>query len=135
MPHLAGTAISILGAIVLGDAAVAAGIVSPIMVIIIALSAIASLMFSDVGIVNAIRFWRILFMVLATLMGIVGIFFAGILLTVRLSSLRSFGKPYLYPFIPLDKKFLFNSIIKRKEDKDNSRMPILTDSNYTRSKS
>ena len=74
-------------------------------------------------------------MVLATLMGIVGIFFAGILLTVRLSSLRSFGKPYLYPFIPLDKKFLFNSIIKRKEDKDNSRMPILTDSNYTRSKS
>lgn len=133
MPHLAGTAISILGAIVLGDAAVAAGIVSPIMVIIIALSAIASLMFSDVGIVNAIRFWRILFMLLATLMGIVGIFFAGILLTVKLTSLRSFGKPYLYPLIPLDKKFLFNSLIKRKKDKENMRMPILTDKNYKRS--
>ena len=133
MPHLAGTAISILGAIVLGDAAVAAGIVSPIMVIIIALSAIASLMFSDVGIVNAIRFWRIFFMILATLMGIVGIFFAGILLTVKLTSLNSFGKPYLYPLIPLDKKFLFNSIIKRKKDKDNMRMNILTNKNYKRS--
>lgn len=133
MPHLAGTAISILGAIVLGDAAVAAGIVSPIMVIIISLSAIASLMFSDVGIVNAIRFWRIFFMILATLMGIVGIFFAGILLTVKLTSLSSFGKPYLYPFIPLDKKFLLNSLIKRKSEKDDTRMPILTDKNYKRS--
>ena len=131
MPHLAGTAISILGAIVLGDAAVSAGIVSPIMVIIIALSAIASLMFSDIGIVNAIRFWRIFFMLLATFMGIVGIFFAGILLTVKLTSLRSFGKPYLYPFIPLNKKFLINSIFKRK---NKFRMPILTDKNYTRSK-
>ena len=133
MPHLAGTAISILGAIVLGDAAVAAGIVSPIMVIIISLSAIASLMFSDIGIVNAIRFWRILFMILATLMGIVGIFFAVILLTVKLTSLSSFGKPYLYPLIPLNKRFLVNSIIKKEKKNDNTRMPILTDKNFKRS--
>ena len=45
MPHLSGTAISILGAIVLGDAAVSAGIVSPIMVIVIAISAISILTF------------------------------------------------------------------------------------------
>ena len=134
MPHLSGSAISILGAIVLGDAAVAAGIVSPIMVIIISLSAIASLMFSDIGIVNAIRFWRIFFMLFATTLGIVGIFFAGILLIVKLASLNPFGKPYLYPLIPLNKHFLLNSIIKRNKKNDNLRMPILTDSNCKRSK-
>ena len=72
-------------------------------------------------------------MLLATFMGIVGIFYAGILLTVKLTSLRSFGKPYLYPLVPFDKKFLINSIIKRDKYKENTRMPILTDKNYKRS--
>lgn len=134
MPHLSGTAISILGAIVLGDAAVSAGIVSPIMVIVVSLSAIASLMFSNVGMVNAIRIWRIVFMIFATTAGMIGIFLASILLIVHLCSLSSIGKPYLYPLIPLNKKFLKNTILKEKQEKDNKRMPILTDKNYTRSK-
>ena len=133
MPHLSGTAISILGAIVLGDAAVAAGIVSPIMVIIIALSAIASLMFSNIGMVNAIRFWRIVFMLFAALSGIVGIFFASIILITHLSSLKSLSKPYLYPLIPLNKKFLKQVLVKNSIYKENKRMPILTNNNYTRS--
>ena len=134
MPHLSGTAISILGAIVLGDAAVSAGIASPIMVIVIALSAISSLMFSHIGMVNAIRVWRIIFMLFATLAGIIGVFLAGFLLTINLSSLSSIKKPYLYPLIPLNKKFLFSSLGKDSIKKDNKRMPILTDKNYTRSK-
>lgn len=133
MPHLAGSAISILGSIVLGDAAVTAGIVSPITVIIVSLSAIASLMFSSVGMVNAIRVWRIIFMLFATTAGMIGIFLAGILLTTSLTSKSSFGKPYLYPLIPLNKKFLKNVLFKSKIEKDNTRMPILTDKNYTRS--
>ena len=134
MPHLSGTAISILGAIVLGDAAVSAGIVSPIMVIVISLSAIASLMFSNVGMVNAIRIWRIIFMLFATTTGMIGIFLAGILLITELSSKSSFGKPYLYPLIPLNKRFLKDAILKTKIQKNNKRMPILTNKNYTRSK-
>ena len=134
MPHLSGTAISILGAIVLGDAAVAAGIVSPIMVIIVAISAIASLMFSNIGMVNAIRLWRIIFMIFASFAGIIGIFFAIIILIVHLSSLKTFSKPYLYPLIPLNKRFLKEVIIKNPITKDNKRMPILTNTNYTRSK-
>ena len=133
MPHLSGTAISILGAIVLGDAAVAAGIVSPIMVIIIALSAISSLMFSNIGMVNAIRLWRIIFMLFASIAGIIGIFFASIILITHLSSLRTVSKPYLYPLIPLDKTFLKEVLIKNPITKESKRMKILTDKNYTRS--
>ena len=133
MPHLSGTAISILGAIVLGDAAVAAGIVSPIMVIIIALSAISSLMFSNIGMVNAIRLWRIIFMLFASIAGIIGIFFASFILIAHLSSLKTAEKPYLYPLIPLNKKFLKEVLIKKNIKNKNKRMPILTNKNYTRS--
>lgn len=133
MPHLSGTAISILGAIVLGDAAVTAGIVSPIMVIVIAMSAISSLMFSNVGMVNAIRFWRIFFMLFASIAGIIGIFFASIILTAHLCSLKTLSRPYLYPLVPFNKKFFKSVLIKNNIKKENKRMPILTNKNYTRS--
>ena len=73
-------------------------------------------------------------MIFATTTGIVGIFLAGMLLIANLSSLTSFGKPYLYPLVPLNKKFLLGTLFKRKIEKDNKRMPILTNKNYTRSK-
>ena len=133
MPHLSGTAISILGAIVLGDAAVAAGIVSPIMVIIVAISAIASLMFSNIGMVNAIRLWRIIFMIFASFAGIIGVFFAILILIAHLSNLKTVSKPYLYPLIPLNKGFLKEVIVKNRITNENKRMPILTNKNYTRS--
>ena len=133
MPHLAGSAISILGAIVLGDAAVSAGIVSSIMVIVIAISAICSLMFSQVAMINAIRFWRILFMIFATGFGIPGLFMAGFLLIINLASLKSFGKPYLYPVTPFNFTFFKDTIGKLNIKKNTKRMELLTDKNYTRS--
>jgi len=134
MPHISGTAISILGAIVLGDAAVAAGIVSPIMVIVIAITAISSLMFSNIGMVNAIRLWRIIFMLFATCFGIPGIAFALFLLVIDIASLDSFGKPYLYPFAPFNKLFAKQALIKQNIKKVTKRMPILTNKNRTRSR-
>ena len=134
MPHLSGSAISILGAIVLGDAAVSAGIVSPIMVIVIAISAISSLMFSHVSMVNAIRFWRFLFMIFATCFGIVGIFFCGFLFIIILSNKKTFGKPYLYPLAPFNFKNILDVLFKTNVKNDKLRNPLLTDSNFIRSK-
>ena len=73
-------------------------------------------------------------MFFATTTGIIGIFLASILLITSLTSKVSFGKPYLYPLVPLNKKFLKNVLFKEKIEKDNKRMPILTNKNYTRSK-
>lgn len=114
MPSVSGNAISILGAIVLGDAAVSAGIVSPIMVIIIAISSICSLMFSNVAMVNAIRLWKIIFLIFASFLGIVGLVFASFLFIIIISSLKSFGKPYLYPVAPLGKSKIKDSFIVPK---------------------
>ncbi len=130
MPNESGNAISILGAIVLGDAAVSAGIVSPIMLIIIAISAICGLAFSHIAVINAIRFWRIIFMIFAALLGMPGLIFCLLLFIITLCSLKSFGKPYLYPCAPINIKMLINSIFKKNLKNDNKRNPLLTNSNY-----
>lgn len=134
MPSLSGSAISILGAIVLGDAAVAAGIVSPIMVIVVAVSAICSLMFTGQAMVNGIRFWKLLFMIFATTAGIPGVTFCGFIFIIMMASLKSFGKPYLWPFAPFNLNFAIKSIFKKDIKNDNLRNPLLTDDNLKRSK-
>ena len=63
-PSKYGTAISILGALILGDAAVKAGIVSPIMIITIAICFISSLVFTNPDFNNALRIYRFLFLTL-----------------------------------------------------------------------
>lgn len=112
VPSFSGSALSIVGALILGEAAVNAGIVSPIMIIIISITAISSLPFSETELVNSIRWYRILFMLWASFLGIVGVIIAFIFFVVKLSSVKSFGKPYLMPFAPTDFAGLKNSVIK-----------------------
>ncbi len=134
LPKFSGSAISILGAIVLGDAAVSAGIVSPIMLIIIATSAICSLTFSQIAMVNAIRLWRIIFMIFATCFGMPGIFMAVFFFLAHLTDLTSFNKPYIYPVAPFNFTFFRRWIFKLNIKKDNKRSKVLTNKNYIRSR-
>lgn len=112
VPSSAGSALSIVGALILGDAAVNAGIVSPIMIIVIAITAISSLPFTELEFVNTLRIYRLLFMLGAVFMGMIGVFVVFILFIIRLCSTESFGKPYLMPFVPLNKEGIKDSIIK-----------------------
>ena len=66
-PTTRGTSLSILGALVLGDAAVSAGIVSPIMVIVVAITAISSIFFAFQDFQSSIRLYRYLMMILSCL--------------------------------------------------------------------
>ena len=108
----AGSSLSIVGALILGDAASKAGIVSPIMIIIIALTAIASLPFNEYEIFNGLRWYRILFMIGASSLGIIGVVFTFIYFIINLSTVNSFGTPYLTPFIPTNLRKLKDSIIR-----------------------
>lgn len=112
IPNSAGSALSIVGALILGDAAVSAGIVSPIMIIVVAITSISSLLFSEPDFINGIRFYRLLFMLGATFLGIIGILVVALLFLTKLVSTKSFGKPYLMPFVPTNAHGLKNSVIK-----------------------
>ena len=100
-PSSKGTSLSILGALVLGDAAVAAGIISPIMVIVIAITAISSMYFSYHDFQSFIRTYRYILMILSCFFGMVGILYGFIILLTNLCSIKSFGKPFLLPFTPI----------------------------------
>ena len=102
IPSMQGTAISILGGLVLGDAAVNAGIISPIMIIIVAISAISGLVFQSIEMVNAIRFWRFILIIFASIFGLYGIFIGIIILITNICDTKSIDKDYLYPFAPIN---------------------------------
>lgn len=126
MSSTTGSAISILGGLILGDAAVSAGIMSPIMIIVIAISSIAGFVFTSIELVNAIRLYRIIFLLLATVLGVYGIYLGAIYLLYKLITLTSFDKPYLAPFSPFIKKEMNDAIYKKDNKGEKSRNPLLT---------
>ena len=111
IPNISNSALSIVGALILGEAAVNAGIVSPIMIIIVAVTAISALVVVEPELSNAIKWYRILFMLGGTTIGIFGIFIVFIIFTTNLCSITSFSKFYMMPFTPINED-IKNSIIK-----------------------
>lgn len=112
IPNVSTSALSIVGALILGEAAVNAGIVSPVMIIVEAVTAISALLFTEPELINAIKWYRLLFMIGATTIGMYGVFIVFIFFITNLCSINSFGKPYTIPYAPLSKEGLKNSIIK-----------------------
>ena len=104
-PNSYGSAISILGALILGEAAVNAGIVSPIMIIVIAITYISSLLFSDSEITGAIRIWRLIFLLSSSLFGLYGISLSIIAFITNITSYKSMYTNYTFPIIPFNKKY------------------------------
>ncbi len=127
-----GTAVAILGGLVLGDAAVSAGIISPIMIIVVAISAIAGLSFTSIELTNAMRFFRIILMILASTLGIYGIFLGGLILIAKLASINSFNTPYLAPFSPLIMSEQKDAILKINNKNIKKRNPLLSKKNKIR---
>ncbi|MEH7274345.1 spore germination protein, partial [Neobacillus vireti] len=100
VPSPIGPTIGIVGALILGQAAVQANIISPIVIIVIALSGLSSFIIIDVSMNFAIRITRFLFIFAAGFMGIYGVTALGIAGLFYLVSLKSFGTDYFAPMTP-----------------------------------
>ena len=112
MPRYVGMALSIVGAIVLGETAVSAGLLSSPAVLVTALSSIGLyLVPDDVGTYSLLR---LLFVWTAALLGLLGILFAVLLLVAHLTSLESFGSNYTSPYAPLVNGDLKDGFVKRE---------------------
>jgi spore germination protein KA len=102
LPKAVGSAVSIVGALVIGEAAVSAGLIGPFMVIIIAITAIASFVVPKLfASSTAIRY---ILLILAGFMGGFGIVVGILGSLIYILSIRSFGVPYLSPVIPLSRE-------------------------------
>ncbi|SEF91298.1 spore germination protein [Paenibacillus sp. UNC499MF] len=102
LPQLIGGALSIVGVLVIGQAAVSAGFSSPITVVIIALTTVGSFATPAYNAAIALRMLRFPLIVLAGCFGLYGIMFGMILITNHLLSIRSFGVPYMSPITPFN---------------------------------
>nr|WP_246096648.1 spore germination protein [Paenibacillus sinopodophylli] len=104
MPKTVGQAVSIVGTLVIGQAAVDAGIVSAVMVIIVSITAISSFVIPAVNMSISVRMIRFGLMGLAASFGLLGILLGSILLVLHLNTLQSFGVPYMQSLAPFEWK-------------------------------
>lgn len=134
IPSTIGSALTIVGTLVLGDAAVIAGIVSPIMVIVIAITAISGLIVYSFDMVNGIRLWRYVFLIFSAIAGIIGIFIAGLIFLINLTSIKTFGIPYFAPFAPFYPELQGDSITLSDKLKFKKRNLLTAKRNIDRTK-
>ena len=99
VPGALGNAIGIVGGLIIGQAAVSANLVSPIVVMIVALTALGSMVIPEEEFAEAFRLLKYVFLFLGGYLGIFGIILGIYLTLAHLSGLLSFGIPYLLPFV------------------------------------
>lgn len=122
LPTKVGQTMGIVGGIVIGQAAVQAGITSNILIIVVAMSALASFTSPSYLLGSTIRFIRFPLIILAGALGIVGIMFGLALLVIHLLRLTSLGRPYLTPLYPVQLKDFNKSFYRLPPNYDNKRM-------------
>ena len=110
MPRPIGQAISIVGALVMGEAAVQAGLVGAPVVIVIAITAVASFAIPFAS--DAVSLLKWFLLILAATMGSFGITLGALAIVIHLASLRSFGVEYLAPFAPFQTSDLKDTITR-----------------------
>ena len=102
VPKQIGSAVGIVAAIVIGQAAISAGIFSPLLLIIISASLLASFVMPDYSLINPFRILKIMALFSTAIFGFYGLILFLCLLLTHLASMESFGVPYLAPFAPFN---------------------------------
>ena len=113
LPKSIGATISSIGGLIVGEAAVNAKLISPVVVVIIAITGIAGFVIPNQSLSNATRICRMLIVISASIAGLFGITFALIVILYYLCRLESFGVPYLVPFVSNEGKEVFSDTMVR----------------------
>ncbi|WMT42871.1 spore germination protein [Paenibacillus sp. D2_2] len=112
IPKSIGQTVSIIGALVIGTAAVQAGMISATIVIVVSLTGIASFIIPHYELGISVRLLRFPIIILASIFGLFGIACGLILIYIHLVNLKSFGIPYLSPLTPLSKEDMNDTFIR-----------------------
>lgn len=132
LPKQVGAAVSIVGALVIGEAATSAGLVSAPMVMVVALTGIASFTIPRYAAGIALRMMRFPIMFLAGTLGLLGIMLGLIAIIVHLCTIRSFGVPYLAPMGPMKAQDMKDVLMRAPWWSFNTRPHFIGDKNPNR---
>ena len=95
-------------------------------------SIITSLIFTETELVDAARYFRIIFLFAAALYGLYGIVLAFIYFLIHVIEIKTLDEPYFYPLAPFDFKYLMQGLLKNNFSKNTERSPLLTEQNFTK---
>ncbi len=112
LPTKVGQTMGIVGGIVIGQAVVQAGFTSNILIIIVALSALASFTVPSYLMGSAIRIMRFPLIIMAGMWGFIGIFYSYCFILIHVIKQKSLGRPYLAPLYPMRPRDFDNSVIR-----------------------
>lgn len=112
LPKAVGTAMSILGGLVVGQSAVAANLISPAVVVIVALAGISGFMMPNQDLSSGIRFTRFILAILAAVAGFFGLVIGLIVLIIHLCSLDNYQTAYLSPFVDVDERNIKDTLLR-----------------------
>ena len=129
-PTKYGSAISILGALVLGESAVSAGLITPIMIIVTSFTYISSLIFPEIEVTNSLRYYRFICLICASFLGLYGLLIGFLVFLTDLISTKSIGYPYMFPLLPFDKTYTKETLFKMHNNKRYSRRKRWTKTSY-----
>ncbi|MBO8164442.1 MAG: spore germination protein [Brevibacillus sp.] len=132
LPGPIGPTIGIVGALVVGEAAVTAGLVSPVMVIIVSLTTIGSFASPSYSTAISLRMLRFPMMLMAGIFGLYGIMLFLILILIHLAALKSFGVPYMSPISPIKIRDMRDLFVRLPLVKMRNRPSIYDPSDKTR---
>jgi len=114
VPTKIGAAVGIVGAIIIGQAAVSAGVFSPLLLIVISISLIASFVPSDYTMMSPIRVLKLLLILATGTFGMFGFTLVCTIILANLVSIKSFGVPYVAPFAPFNARDALKSFFYSK---------------------
>lgn len=100
LPSVIGPTIGIVGAVILGQAAVSAGIISPILVVVVAITGLSSFAIPNYAFSYAVRIFRFVFLLLGSVLGFYGLALGLFVVTIHLTGIKSFGVPMMSPVAP-----------------------------------
>lgn len=132
LPTVIGSTISVVGGLIIGDAAIRAGITSPAMVVVIAISTIAGFTLVNQSLVASVSLLRIVFVIITSFLGLFGFFFCIYFTLAYLSNLRVFGVPYLNIGADLSLPSIMKSLFKLKGEGYDKRPEMLKTKDDTR---
>lgn len=112
LPRSIGQVVPVVGALIVGDAAVKAKMISPVVVIVIAATAAASYAMPNDDFRLSLRIWRFLVIVLSSVLGLIGLSIGIIFILHHLCKIENFGVPYLSPFAGIDKEELKDTLVR-----------------------
>ncbi|WP_042474932.1 spore germination protein [Bacillus ndiopicus] len=125
LPSIIGGTISVVGGLIIGDAAIRAGVTSPAMIVVIAISTIATFTLVNQSLVTAVSLLRVSFILVTSLFGLFGFFVCLYVLLAYLANTRIFGVPYLSIATDLSWETVKKSLIRETPQKNETRPKVL----------